>query len=64
MILDQVYISKDLYISNQIKSRSIYLLVSLGSTDLSIRDFCHFVNTLTFIKSIIEFVLLIKLTST
>ncbi len=46
MISDLVYINRDLYTSNQIRSRSTYLS-SLDATSLYIRGFCHFINLLT-----------------
>ncbi len=49
MILDLAYISKSLYIFNQIRFRLIYLLLSLIATDLYMEDFPYLANTLTFI---------------
>ena len=50
MILDLVYTSKNLYISNQVKSRSTYLSLGLNIIDLYARDFHYLVNTLTLIN--------------
>ena len=47
MILDLVYMSKDFYIFNQVKSIFMYLLLGLSIINLYIRDFCHLVNALT-----------------
>lgn len=47
MILNLVYISRDLYISNQVKSWPTYLLLGLVVTDLHIKSFGHLYNTLT-----------------
>lgn len=41
----------------------MYLLLSLSITDLNTRGFCHLVNTLTSIESIIRLMILTKLTS-
>ncbi len=51
MILDLAYTSRDLYISNQVKSRPTYLS-DLGFIGLHIRVFCYLVNVLTFIQSV------------
>ncbi len=51
MILDLVYTNKNLYTSNLIKSRPMYLL-GLGITSLYTRDFYYLVNTLTSTESI------------
>ena len=61
MISNLVYISKDLYISNQVRSRPIYLF-GLRAIALYITGFCYLVNALTFIESIIRTVALTKLT--
>ncbi len=47
MILDLTYISRNFYVSNQVKCRPMYLLSDLNATGLYIRDFYHLVNTLT-----------------
>lgn len=52
MIQHLTYTSKNLYIFNQIKSRSTYLLSSLSTTSLYTRCLCFLVNALTFIESI------------
>ena len=62
MIPDLVYTSKDLYVSNQVRSKPIYLL-SLEAISLYIKSFCHLVNALTFIKFVIKTMVLKKLTS-
>ena len=46
MILDLVYISRDLYISNQVKSKPIYLLLGLIIISLYTRNFCYLINIL------------------
>ena len=47
MILDFVYINKNLYASNQVRFRLIYSLSGLNNIDLYTRDFCYLYNTLT-----------------
>ena len=47
MILNLAYANKDLYTSNQIKSRPINLLLCLNITSLDVKTFCHLVNALT-----------------
>ena len=47
MILDLAYIRKDLYISNQVKSKPMYLPSGLSTTSLYIRDLYYLINTLT-----------------
>ncbi len=46
MIPDFVFTSRDLYASNQVRSRPTYLS-SLGATGLYIKDLCYFVNVIT-----------------
>lgn len=43
MILNIIYICKDFYIFNQIKSKPKYLLLSLDATNLYIKGFCHLI---------------------
>lgn len=57
---DLIYISKNLYTSNQVRFRPIYLL-SLNITGLYTKSFCHLINALTFTKSIIRSIASIKL---
>ena len=52
IILNFVYISKNLYTVNQIKSRPKHSLLGLGITNLYIKDFCYLANALTSIKFI------------
>ena len=47
MILALVYTSRSFYLSNQVKSRPIYLLLGLNTTSLYTRNLCHLVNALT-----------------
>ncbi len=47
MIPNLTYTSKNLYTSNQIRSKFTYLLSDLDITGLHTRDFCYLVNTLT-----------------
>ena len=47
MISNLIKTSKDLYVSNQIRFRLIFLPLDLGTTSLHIRDFYYLVNTLT-----------------
>lgn len=47
MISDLVYITQDLYTSNQVRFRFMYLLLSLGITGLHTRGLCHLINALT-----------------
>ena len=61
MILDLVYINRDVYIFNQLKFKFVHLTSILSSTSLYIRGFDHLVNTLTFIESIIKLIILTKL---
>ena len=65
MISDLAYISKNFYISNQVKSRLMYSSSGLNATDLHLhtRNFCYLVNVWTFIESIIRLVALTKLIS-
>ncbi len=63
MIPDLAYTSRDIYVSNQVRSKPTYLS-GLGIISLYTRGFCHLVNTLTFTRSIIRTVILTKLTST
>ncbi len=62
MILDLVYPYRDLNISNQVTSRSTYLLIGLSATNLYTKDLCHLVNTLIFTEFIIRLMALTKLT--
>ncbi len=62
MILSLTYISKDLCIFNQVRSRFIYLL-SLGTISLYTRGLYFLINNLTFIKFNIKTIVLIKLIS-
>ena len=39
--------SRDFYTSNQVRSRPMYLLLSLSAIDLYIKSLCHLDNTLT-----------------
>lgn len=50
MILDLVYTIKSFYISNQVKLKPTYLVLSLDANGLDIKGFCHSVNILTFIN--------------
>ncbi len=63
MIPDLAYININLNTFNQVKSRLTYLLSGLNVISLNNRGFCYLVNTLTFTKSIIELIILIKLMS-
>lgn len=54
IILDLAYISKDLNISNQVKSRSTYSLSDLDVVDLNAKGFCYLVHVFTLTKSIIR----------
>ena len=47
MIPDLIYVSKGFYISNQIRSRPIYLSLGLSTIGLYIRNLYYLVNTLT-----------------
>ena len=47
MISNLVYTSKDFCTSNQIRFRSIYLLLGLSAIGLHTRNLCYLVNTLT-----------------
>ena len=47
MISDLVYTSSGLYLSNQVKSRLIGLLLGLSTTSLYTRNFYYPVNVLT-----------------
>ena len=47
IISDLVYISRDLYIFNQVKLRPTYLLSSLDASDLYTRKLGYLVNALT-----------------
>lgn len=60
MIFNLVFISKNFYISNQVKSIPIYLW-NLKAISLYIRDFYYLVNILTFIEFIIRTIVLTKL---
>ena len=48
MIPDLVYTSRDLYASNQVRSRPTCSSLGLGTTSRHARGFCHLVNALTF----------------
>lgn len=48
IISDLVYISKNIYVFNQVKSRHIGLL-NISATSLYTRGFCYLVNIITFI---------------
>ena len=64
MIPDLAYNSKDLNVSNQVKSKPTCSLLGLSATGLHTKGLCHLVNTLTSIESImIGLVALTKLTS-
>ena len=63
MISDLTYTSKNLYTSNQIKSKPIYLLLGLGAISLYTKSFYYLINILIFTKSIIKFMKLTKLMS-
>lgn len=54
MIFKLIYISKNFYISNKIRFRSINLLLSLNITSLYIRSFYYFVNILNFMNNKIK----------
>ena len=54
MILNRIYISRGLYIFNQVKSKPMWLLSALSATDLYTRRFCHLVNALTLTNCGIE----------
>ncbi len=60
MILDLVYTSKNLYTSNQVRSRSIDLLLGLNIIDLYTKSFYYLINTLISTESTIRFIVLIK----
>ncbi len=61
MISDLTYTNRNLYIYNQIRYRSLYLL-NLDTTSLHIKSFYHLVNTFTSsIWSTTKFIALIKL---
>ena len=62
MISNLAYINKNLYILNQLKFKSKYLLSSPKAIDLHIKSLCYRVNILTSIKSIIGLIILIKVT--
>ncbi len=47
MIPNLAYTSRDLYASNQVRSRPIYLPFGLSATGLHIKGLHHFVNALT-----------------
>ena len=47
MILDRVYINKNLYVFNQVRSKPIYLLLGLDAISLHINGFYYLVNILT-----------------
>ena len=51
MILDLVYINKDLYIFNQVKFKPTYLS-DLNIINIQIKGLCHLINILSFIKFI------------
>lgn len=63
MILDLVYTSRNLYISNRVKFRPTYLLLDLGVISLSTKSFYHLVNTRTFTEFAIKIMALRKLMS-
>ena len=60
MILNLVYISKNLYTFNEVKFRPIYLLLGLSIISLYIVNFSYLVNVLTSTKSIIRLVVFVK----
>ncbi len=64
MILDLTYISGDLFISNQVKYKTIYSLLGLNVTSLNIKNLFYLINILNSIKSIIGSMTLGKLTFT
>ena len=47
MFPNLAYSSQGLYVSNQVRSGLIYLLLSLSATSSYTKDLCHLVNTLT-----------------
>ncbi len=47
MISDLAFPSRNLYASNQVRSKLTYLSLGLSATDLHTESFCHLVNTLT-----------------
>ena len=51
MILNLVYISKNLYTSNQVRFKSIYLLLDLNVVDLYTKSFYYLINILNFIDN-------------
>ena len=51
MISNLAYISKFFYIFNQIKSKSMYLLLGLDIIKQYIKNLCYFINTLIFIDN-------------
>ena len=53
MISDLVYISRDFYISNQVRSKPMYLS-NLNITGLYIRNLHYLVNALSSIESIYQ----------
>ena len=60
MILDLVYSSRDFYLSNQVRSKPLYLF-GLKAIGQHTRGLCYLVNVLTFIESVIKIGALIKL---
>ncbi len=62
MIPDLAYTSRNLYISNQVRSRLMYLS-DLKATSLHTKSFYYLINILTSIEFIIRIVVLTKLTS-
>lgn len=49
MISELVYTSINFHISNQVRSKHIYLLLNLSTIGLYIKNFCYLVNDLNFI---------------
>ena len=60
MISDLTYISKNLYISNQVEFKLMYSLSSLSITTLYIKSFYYLINILIYTQFIIRHIIFDK----